>query len=89
MNEPARPAPDSGGGRRPGDSTKEMLMKKVLWSGALALAVAALVALVPAPVQAQAKLEGIRWAIRAPISTRRPMPFSGGTVGFVDPLYHH
>ena len=33
-------------------------MKKVLWSGALALAVAALVALVPAPVQAQAKLEG-------------------------------
>ena len=33
-------------------------MKKVLWSGALALAVAALVALVPAPAQAQAKLEG-------------------------------
>ena len=33
-------------------------MKKVLWSGALALAVAALVALVPAPVQAQTKLEG-------------------------------
>ena len=33
-------------------------MKKVLWSGALALAVAALVALVPAPAQAQEKLEG-------------------------------
>ena len=33
-------------------------MKKVLWSSALALAVAALVALVPAPVQAQTKLEG-------------------------------
>ena len=33
-------------------------MKKVLWSGALALAVAALVALVPAPAQAQDKLEG-------------------------------
>ena len=33
-------------------------MKKVLWTSALALAVAALVALVPAPVQAQTKLEG-------------------------------
>jgi hypothetical protein len=35
-----------------------MLMKKVLWSGALALAVGAVVALAPAPAQAQAKLEG-------------------------------
>jgi hypothetical protein len=37
-----------------------MLMKKVLWSGALALGVAAVLALVlvPAPAQAQAKLEG-------------------------------
>jgi hypothetical protein len=33
-------------------------MKKVLWSGALALAVAALVALAPVPAQAQDKLEG-------------------------------
>lgn len=33
-------------------------MKKVLWSGALALGVAALLALVPAPGQAQEKLEG-------------------------------
>jgi hypothetical protein len=33
-------------------------MKKVLWSGAPALAVAALVALVPSPVPAQEKLEG-------------------------------
>ena len=33
-------------------------MKKVLWSGALALAVAALVALAPVPAQAQEKLEG-------------------------------
>jgi hypothetical protein len=43
-------------GRR---STKEKLMKKVLWSGALALGVATLLALVPAPAQAQVtKLEG-------------------------------
>jgi hypothetical protein len=35
-----------------------MLMKKVHWSGALALAVGALVALAPAPVQAQEKLSG-------------------------------
>jgi hypothetical protein len=35
-----------------------MLMKKVLWSGALALGVAALLAVVPAPAQAQEKLEG-------------------------------
>ena len=33
-------------------------MKKVLWSTAVALAVAALVALVPVPAQAQEKLEG-------------------------------
>jgi hypothetical protein len=33
-------------------------MKKVLWSGALALAVAALLAAVPVPAQAQEKLEG-------------------------------
>ena len=33
-------------------------MKKVLWSGALALAVAALVAFAPVPAQAQDKLEG-------------------------------
>jgi hypothetical protein len=58
MGEPAPAAPVSEGARRPGDSTKEKLMKKVLWSGALALAVAALVALVPAPAQAQEKLEG-------------------------------
>jgi hypothetical protein len=57
MGEPAaaRPVPD---GRRPGASTKEKLMKKVLWSGALALAVAILLAVVPAPAQAQEKLEG-------------------------------
>jgi hypothetical protein len=35
-----------------------MLMKKVLWSGALALALPALVALAPASAQAQQKLEG-------------------------------
>jgi hypothetical protein len=37
-----------------------MLMKKVLWSGALAFAVAAVLAVVlaPAPAQAQVKLEG-------------------------------
>ncbi len=33
-------------------------MKKVLWSGALALGVALLLAVVPAPAQAQEKLEG-------------------------------
>jgi hypothetical protein len=33
-------------------------MKKVLWSGVLALALAGLVALVPAPGEAQEKLEG-------------------------------
>jgi hypothetical protein len=35
-----------------------MLMKKVLWSAALALGVAALLAVGPAPAQAQEKLEG-------------------------------
>jgi hypothetical protein len=35
-----------------------MPMKKVLWSGALALGVAVLLAVVPAPSQAQEKLEG-------------------------------
>jgi hypothetical protein len=35
-----------------------MLMKKVLWSSAVALAVLALAVLVPAPAQAQQKLEG-------------------------------
>jgi len=35
-----------------------MPMKKVLWSGALALAVAVLLAVVPAPAQAQEKLAG-------------------------------
>jgi len=33
-------------------------MKKVLWSGALALAVASVLAVLPAPAQAQEKLEG-------------------------------
>jgi hypothetical protein len=45
---------------RPGapfGSTKETLMKRVLWSGILALGVAALPALVPAPALAQEKLE--------------------------------
>ena len=60
MGVPAPAAPVSEGGRRPGDRTKEKLMKKVLWSGALALGMAALLALalVPAPAQAQVKLEG-------------------------------
>jgi hypothetical protein len=46
--------------RRLGDSTKEKLMKNVLWSGVVALGVATLpLALAPAPAQAQlAKLEG-------------------------------
>jgi len=47
--------PASGG--RPATQLKEKLMKKVLWSAALALAVA-LAALVPAPAAAQEKLEG-------------------------------
>ena len=57
MGEPA-PALLVPDGRRPGDSTKEMLMKKVLWSGALVLGVAALLAVASAPVQAQEKVEG-------------------------------
>src|SRR5512146_3196506 len=41
-----------------GDPTKEMPMKKVLWSAALALGLAAILAAAPAPAQAQEKLEG-------------------------------